>query len=164
MKPGVIYDFGPFQLDTEARRLVREGVPVTLAPKSFELLQMLVENHGRALSRADFLAAVWPDTQVEEGNLSFQVMVLRRALGPQGAAWIETVPKYGYRFTAPVVAHPASDSEVAPGCASERCEPWRWYLMAAALAVVAIALGFFLVNRPGATEGGVRGSSGKLRE
>lgn len=146
-----IYEFGPFQFDTRARRLLRGNTPVTLTPKSFELLQVLVENHGRALSKSELLEALWPDAQVEEGNLPFQVSVLRKALGPEAGAWIETVPRHGYRLSAPIVTHPATDPESAP--ASPVLTPGRKrrrYLVASALVVVAVAAGLFLASRHGA--------------
>lgn len=136
------YEFGPLQLDTRARRLLRENIPVPLTPKSFELLEVLVENHGRALSKAELLDALWPDTQVEEGNLVFQVSVLRKALGSEAGTWIETVPRYGYRLGAPVVTHPAADPEIRPLRRGR-------YLIAPALIAVAFAAGLLLTSRRG---------------
>ena len=65
---------------------------------------MLVRNPGRAFSKPELMTALWPDTFVEEANLSFQISTLRKALGENGAEWIETVPKHGYRFAADVVS------------------------------------------------------------
>ena len=64
------------------------------------LLLILVESQGRALSKAHLMSALWPDTFVEEANLPFQISALRKALGDDGARWIETLPKHGYRFNA----------------------------------------------------------------
>ena len=108
-KPAHIYEFGPFQLDTGAHRLLKEKTPVSLQPKSFDLLQVLIENQGRAMSKSELLEALWPVTHVDEGNLTFQVSVLRKALGPDAGSWIETIPRYGYRFSAPVVIHPLAE-------------------------------------------------------
>jgi DNA-binding winged helix-turn-helix (wHTH) protein len=108
--PALIYEFGPFQFDTGAHRLLKENTPVSLTPKSFDLLSILIENRGRAMSKSELLEALWPDSQVEEGNLAFQVSVLRKALGPDVGSWIETVPRYGYRLSAPVVIHPVADA------------------------------------------------------
>ncbi len=97
-----LYEFGSFRLDVDSRLVTRDGEPVALAPKSFELLLLLVRNAGRAFSKRELMAALWPDTFVEEANLSFQVSTLRKALGDGGSRWIETLPKHGYRFSADV--------------------------------------------------------------
>ena len=101
--PTGIFEFGSLRLDVGDRRLFKAGTVVQLAPKNFDLLRILVENNGRALCRAELLNALWPDVQVEEGNLSFQVATLRKALGPEFAGSVETVPRYGYRFNAEVI-------------------------------------------------------------
>src|SRR5882724_11429953 len=112
-----LYEFGSFRLDAAKRLLTRAGESVTLAPKTFDLLLLLAESQGRALTKAELMQALWPDTFVEEANLSFQMSALRKALGEDGTEWIETVPKHGYRFTA-VVTKVASDG--APSDGSER--------------------------------------------
>ena len=96
---GVSYEFGPYCLDTAKRLLIRDGRSVALAPKTFDLLRLLVEGHGRVLTRSELMNSLWSETFVEEANLSFQISALRKALGSDGADWIETVPKYGYRFS-----------------------------------------------------------------
>src|SRR4029453_11050488 len=96
------YEFGDFRLDPLARVLSLRDRPIALAPKSFDLLRLMVERRGRGLERGELMRELWPDTIVEEANLTFQVSTLRKALGEDGAKWIETVPKHGYRFTAPV--------------------------------------------------------------
>ncbi|MFN2598086.1 MAG: winged helix-turn-helix domain-containing tetratricopeptide repeat protein, partial [Pyrinomonadaceae bacterium] len=99
-----LYEFGPFVLDPAERRLLREGRPVPLAPKAFDLLTVLVRHGGHLLGKEELLKLVWPDQFVEEGNLSMNVSTLRKALGDDQAAhrYIETVPKKGYRFAADV--------------------------------------------------------------
>ena len=118
-----LYEFGSFRLDAAKRLLTRAGESVTLAPKTFDLLLLLAESQGRALTKAELMQALWPDTFVEEANLSFQMSALRKALGEEGSEWIETVPKHGYRFTAAVTkvameldapAEPAARSPVVP--------------------------------------------------
>lgn len=96
--------FGPYILDPAARQLFHNGVPVHLAPKSCDLLQLLLLNSGRVLEKEEILAAVWPDVTVEEGNLTQHISLLRKLLGtpPDGGLYIETVPKTGYRFLVPV--------------------------------------------------------------
>ena len=98
------YDFGPYRLDAGERRLLRDGETVPVTPKAFDLLQVLVENRGHLLEKEELLKAVWPDTFVEEANLSVIVSHLRKALSDGGdeQRYIETVPKRGYRFVASV--------------------------------------------------------------
>src|SRR6476469_7864304 len=98
-----VYEFGPFRLETKERRLLRDGRPVPLRGKVLDTLCMLVSRPGRLIERDDLLAAVWPDTVVEENNLAHNINALRKALGD--AKLIETVPGKGYRFIG--VAHPA---------------------------------------------------------
>ncbi|MGZ4810560.1 MAG: winged helix-turn-helix domain-containing protein, partial [Thermoanaerobaculia bacterium] len=99
-KAGHLYEFVPFRLDPAERRLLRNGEPVPLTPKCFDLLVFLVENSGRLLEKRELLAGVWPDQFVEEGNLSFNISELRKALGEgqDGNRYIETVRKIGFRF------------------------------------------------------------------
>lgn len=111
---GGAYEFGPFRLDVGRHVLTHNGQPIPLTPKTFDLLLLLARHQGRAFSRRDLMSALWPDTSVEDGNLSFQVHALRKALGEDGARWIETVPKFGYRFTADV-----REAAAAPGAASQ---------------------------------------------
>ena len=92
------YEFGPYRLDPAKRLLLKDGKSLPLQPKTFDLLLLLVESHGRVLTRGELLRALWSESFVEEANLSFQVSLLRRTLGDQGAECIETVPKHGYRF------------------------------------------------------------------
>ncbi len=98
------YAFGPFRLDSENCVLVRDGTPVPLAPKAAETLLLLVESAGRLVDKDDLIRRVWPDAFVEEGNLNKNIFVLRKVLGEWdgGREYIETVPKRGYRFVAPV--------------------------------------------------------------
>ena len=76
-----VYEFGPFRLDTSEGLLLRDGTPVPLMPKSFDMLRVLVENRGRLLQKDELMRLVWPDSFVEEGNLSHHVFSLRKALG-----------------------------------------------------------------------------------
>ena len=109
------YAFGPFRLDSEKRVLVRDGAPVSLAPKLAETLLLLVQNAGRLVDKDDLMKQVWPDAFVEEGNLNKNIFVLRKLLGEWdgGREYIETVPKRGYRFVAPVneVTHAEGDAQ-----------------------------------------------------
>jgi TolB-like protein/tetratricopeptide (TPR) repeat protein len=110
-----VYAFGPFVLDVADGSLKRGSTPIPLTPKQFDLLIALVESAGRLVEKDVLLRAVWPDVAVEEGNLTKGVFGLRQALGEDGGSpYIETVPRRGYRFVAPVIrlASPPS-SEVS---------------------------------------------------
>ena len=97
-----LYAFGPCRLHVDRRVLTRQNKRIPLAPKTFELLLLLVRSPGRAFSKQELMTALWPDTFVEEANLSFQISTLRKALGDGASEWIETIPKHGYRFGAEV--------------------------------------------------------------
>src|SRR5882672_8497672 len=98
------YEFGRFRLKSDERVLLRGEEFVPLTPKAFDILLTLVENDGRIVRKDDLMKKVWPDTFVEEGNLTQNVSLLRKALGESatGPQFIETVPRRGYRFVAPV--------------------------------------------------------------
>jgi DNA-binding winged helix-turn-helix (wHTH) protein/pimeloyl-ACP methyl ester carboxylesterase len=100
------YRFGPFHLDVRERRLSLGGEVIPLRLKVFDTLLVLVENAGRLVTKQELLDRVWPETTVEENNLNHNVSVLRKALGEKvtGQQYIETVPRVGYRFAAPVDA------------------------------------------------------------
>ena len=74
------FQFGPFLLDSRERQLSREGEPIRLTPKAFDVLLVLVSRAGHLVTKEELLKEVWPDTFVEEGNLSYTVSLLRRAL------------------------------------------------------------------------------------
>ncbi len=95
-----IYEFGSYRLDPAERRLLFEGQPVQLPPKAFEMLVVLVENNGSLVEKDTLMQKIWADSFVEEGNLKLCVHTLRKSLTQ--ANFIETVPKKGYRFNAPV--------------------------------------------------------------
>jgi TolB-like protein/DNA-binding winged helix-turn-helix (wHTH) protein len=99
-----LYEFGPFVLDRGERLVWHGGVRMDLPPRAFDTLLVLVENSGRLLEKDALMQTVWRDTVVEENNLSQVVYLLRKALrdGEDGARYIETVPKRGYRFVAEV--------------------------------------------------------------
>ena len=102
------YQFGPFRLDTGDRLLFKSGELVPLPPKAMGTLLALVANHGRVVEKDELLKTVWPDTFVEEGGLARNISMLRKALGDAGedAAYIETIPKRGYRFVGDIAAPP----------------------------------------------------------
>lgn len=99
-----IYEFGSFRIDTAARLLFCEGALVPLTPKAFDILLVLVEQRGRLVEKSELMDAVWPDTFVEESNLTQNIFTLRKVLGKRDGKhlFIETVAKRGYRFIAHV--------------------------------------------------------------
>ena len=101
-----IYSFGPFVLVPQERQLLQAGAPVSLTAKAFDLLVVLVRNHGRLVGKDTLLEEVWPGVIVEEVNLTVNVSAVRKALGANESAcdWIETVPRHGYRFRGEVKA------------------------------------------------------------
>lgn len=102
--PTRFYEFGPFRLDPALPLLLRDGDPVPIPPKALETLVALVERGGEVVRREELIEAVWPDTVVEENNLSVNVSMLRKTLSEadDGGKYIETVARRGYRFTASV--------------------------------------------------------------
>jgi DNA-binding winged helix-turn-helix (wHTH) protein/Tol biopolymer transport system component len=106
------YQFGPFRLDQSEQVLMRDGRPVRLSPKVFDLLWILVENHGHLVAKERLTAELWPDTFVDDNSLNRCVSVLRKALGhgPDHQAYIQTVPKRGYRFVGDVIEPPVIDA------------------------------------------------------
>ena len=125
-----IYEFGDFQLDADKRVLLRrDGWPVPLKPKIFETLLYLIEHNGTVLEKDELMRAVWPDTVVEENNLSQNISQLRRALGetPDQHRYIVTVPGRGFRFVAAVSTHTDDDARgaadgISPSHAAKRSE------------------------------------------
>jgi DNA-binding winged helix-turn-helix (wHTH) protein/TolB-like protein/Flp pilus assembly protein TadD len=116
------YEFANFRIDTAKRLLLREGKVVPLTPKAFDTLIALVENSGRVMEKDDLMKRLWPDTIVEEANLTQSISVLRKALGesPNEHKFIVTVPGRGYKFAADVKESgtkssvPEKDSQSAP--------------------------------------------------
>ena len=100
----VLYEFDNFRLNPGDHSLLCAGQPVSLTPKSFEILVTLVERNGLLVTKDELMKKIWPDSFVEEANLTVNVSALRKALGdtPEHQNYIETVPKLGYRFIAPV--------------------------------------------------------------
>ncbi|HEU5293392.1 MAG TPA: winged helix-turn-helix domain-containing protein [Burkholderiaceae bacterium] len=107
--------FGRFELQPEQRRLLRDGVPLPIGARAFDVLLALAERRDRLVTKSELLELVWPDVVVEENNLQVQISSLRKLLGPEAIA---TVPGRGYRFVArlrdlpAVPPHPAEPSGV----------------------------------------------------
>jgi DNA-binding winged helix-turn-helix (wHTH) protein/TolB-like protein len=112
LKTGSFFQFGEFRLEPAEHLLARNQRAIPLAPRAFDLLVFLVQNNGRLVTKDQIMQAVWPGSFVEEANLTVTISTLRKALGDKesGSQHIETIPKRGYRFVAPV-------TEVDPGTA-----------------------------------------------
>jgi len=149
----LIYQFGPFGLDTSAKILTQNGQPVHLARKAAEILCLLADRSPQVATKEEIMAAVWPDRVVDEANLAQNIAVVRKALGAQRGdpAWIETFPGRGYRLLGPVtqvisdhVDHPAGDSSVLSP--PSRRSVWPAVVLAS-VAILSVAV--FVFRRTG---------------
>jgi len=156
-----LYEFGPFRVDPEKEILQRAGEPIPLTPKTFQILLVLVRHSNEVVTKEDLMKTVWPDTFVEEANLSRNIFMLRKALGerPQDHRYVVTVPGRGYRLAENVHLVPDELSIVAASHSTvqvqvEETRPWGWILMAVILllAVTAGAFRFFSHRAPALTE------------
>jgi TolB-like protein/DNA-binding winged helix-turn-helix (wHTH) protein/Flp pilus assembly protein TadD len=108
-----LYAFGDFRVDPQNRVLMRGEEPVALTPKGFDVLLVLVRSGGRIVSKEELMQAVWPDSFVEESNLTQTVFMLRKALGETAKQkYILTVQGRGYRFGPEVSTVQPSNSEL----------------------------------------------------
>ena len=135
------YRFGPFEVIPGDRRLLRDAQPIAATPKVFETLLVLLRAEGRVVLKEDLMAAVWPDTFVDENSLNRNISVLRKLLG-DGERFIETVPKVGYRL---IVAPSAPD--VRPTAAPPKKRSRILIYAAAGATAVAIAVAITLPRR-----------------
>jgi len=122
--------FDGFKVMTEMRLLIAGGAPVPLTPKAFDTLVILIENRHRVVTKDELLRSVWPEVEVEEGNLTQQIFLLRKALAEtaQQPRYIVTIPGHGYRFTALVSAisnDPAATAMSSNGAVSPPVAPRR---------------------------------------
>ena len=159
-----MHEFDGYRLDTARRQLLTSnGLPVPLMPKALETLVYLVEHAGQTVSKDDLLRAVWPDTVVEENNLTQNISALRKALGEKAGEhrFIVTVPGRGYRFVAAVQAEARkSESEgalVVPdtqpiGTTQSSVYRRRWITYTAAGIALAAAIGMWLATDRNATD------------
>ena len=99
------YEFGPFCIDAKLGILLHGTEPTGVGQRAVALLRLLVERAGQPVAKEDLIAAAWPGLAIEDSNLTVQMTALRKALGKaDGAAWIETLPRRGYRYVGPPVA------------------------------------------------------------
>ncbi len=113
---GGLYTFGPYRVDTERRLVSRNGQHIPFSSKDFDLLLVLLEQPGKILVKEELMQRLWPDTAVEEGNLTRHISTLRKTLGesPGQHEYIVTVPGRGYRFVA-AVKEPSGQTFPSPG-------------------------------------------------
>lgn len=168
-----LLEFGPFRMDLEERLLMRDQETITLSPKAFETLLVLVQHSQRVVLKDDLMKTLWPDTFVEESNLSQHIFQLRKALGDKAhdPEYIVTVPGRGYRFAQKVEGRIEPDgdlivsSETIRRVTVEETEstqdnvaaafffrvrqrPWNWILgVTTVVALVAVAGGLVVRNR-----------------
>jgi len=176
-----LLEFGPFRMDLEERVLMRDQETITLSPKAFETLLVLVQHSQRVVLKDDLMKTLWPDTFVEESNLSQHIFLLRKALGDRAhdPEYIVTVPGRGYRFARKVteltepdgdlIVHSRSvqrvtveetestlDSAVAASFPRLRQRPWNWIVgsttVGALLTLAAVGTFFYKRNVHALTE------------
>jgi DNA-binding winged helix-turn-helix (wHTH) protein len=140
-----VYEFDVFRVDAEREMLLRGGDPVPLPPKAFQVLLVLIRNSQEVVTKDDLMKEVWPDTFVEEANLSRNIFLLRKALGesPQDHRYVLTVPGRGYRFAERVRLVPDREASIVAATQSKiRLEVkethHRWWVAVAALLVLAV--------------------------
>jgi DNA-binding winged helix-turn-helix (wHTH) protein len=110
------YEFDSFTVDVQRRLLLHDGMPVSLMPKAFETLLVLIRGGGRIMSKAEMMSLIWPDSYVEESNLAQNIFLLRRAFGEgkHEHRYIVTIPGAGYRFVPRVRRADAKPSRTVP--------------------------------------------------
>ncbi len=165
----VLYEFGPFRVDPEKQVLLRDNQPVSVTPKTFETLLVLVRHSREVVTKDYLMKELWPDSFVEEANLSQNIFMLRKALGdsPEARRYIVTLPGKGYRFTAEVrtvtehdnvviasrsrseivlekVDRETADAPVESAAAEKRFGRKRGLALAAAVALLVVGAVFFL--------------------
>src|SRR5260370_11313386 len=128
----MVYEFGPFRYDADQKLLFRQDELVPLAPKAVDTLEVLLNRRGRVVDKTELMKLVWPDTVVEEVGLARNVSLLRKALGDETetVAYIETIPKRGYRFIAEVRVIATGGGQPAPR--THR----RWWIAAATVVAI----------------------------
>lgn len=126
----LVFEFGDFTLSPKERLLLHAGEPVVLTAKAFDILVALVRRSGHLVSKDELLREVWPDTFVQEVNLTVNISALRKALrrGRTDNDLIRTVSAHGYRFVAPVIAREATVTHQIRRVTTENTDAYRAYL------------------------------------
>jgi TolB-like protein/DNA-binding winged helix-turn-helix (wHTH) protein/Flp pilus assembly protein TadD len=145
--PLLTYEFADFRVDCANKRLMRGPDVIPITPKVFDTLLLLLENAPRLVEKDVFLQRLWPKTVVEESALAENISRLRRALGENdGQRFIETQPKRGYRFIAPVVRGDSAASAPAPAPVSPMPRRRPWIAIAAIAVLASATTGYFLLR------------------
>src|ERR1700727_3740687 len=152
-----LYQFGPFRVDADKELLLRDEKTVPLAPKAFQILLVLMQHGKQVVTKDDLMKTVWPDTFVEEANLSRNISMLRKALGEtaQDHRYIVTVPGRGYRLVENVHLIPdqevnivaATHSIVHVDVKESRPWPWRWLTVGVVILLVSLVVGLGMWRR-----------------
>lgn len=161
-----LFRFGVFELDTKARQLSKNGIRVRLSQQPLQVLSVLVERPGQVVSRKDLHKLLWPsDIFVDfDHGLNKSIQKLRDALGdsPESPRYIETIPRMGYRFIAPVTEapkdRPSAEAEVRvipeltanPSVRRDPKRKWRWFALGSCAAIVALAGWLAVLRHSGA--------------
>jgi len=156
-----LYEFGPFRLDPAKRVLLRGEEPISLTPKAFDTLLLLVQNRDRVMPKEELMNRIWPESFVEEANLSQTIFMLRKTLGETAPEqrYIATVRGSGYRFDEPVRETPDAplvvaglEREPAAFDSTVQAQSSRFRYIAALTVLlivgVLVAGGFYLRSRP----------------
>ena len=149
------YRFGPYLLDPEKQRLLRNDIEIPLTPRRYQVLLVLIENAGQLVTKERLLNQIWGDTTIEESNLTQHVHNLRRLIekDPHHPVFIRTIPGHGYKFAGsvlvtssdepleeevapPLAAHPPSLPETRTFPRSYQADPWRKILVVLLLALL----------------------------
>lgn len=140
--------FGDFEIDRGRRQLSKNGQPITLTAKAFDLLLFLVENSGRVVSKDEILNSIWKDQFVEESNLSVQVSTIRKVLGDSASepSFLATIPGKGYQFVGEI-----SEPVEAPDAPSEAVglvRSWspRSLVIVTVIAIAALTAAIFFLG------------------
>src|ERR1700733_1044275 len=149
------YEFGPFRVDPEKETVLRAGEAIPLQPKTLQILLVLIRHPQKLVTKDDLMKAVWPDTFVEEANLSRNIFLLRKALGdrPQDHQYILTVPGRGYRFAEDVRSVRHEEVSVIAGQHSKtevrirETKPWAWIAVTVVLALTIACATWLLLHR-----------------
>jgi eukaryotic-like serine/threonine-protein kinase len=150
-----LYEFGPFRVDPARETVLKEGVSVPLTPKTFQILLVLVRHGKEIVTKDDLMKTVWPDTFVEEANLSRNIFMLRKALGEtaQDHRYIVTVPGRGYRLAEHVHLVPGQEFAIAAASHTtvqidvRETKPWKWIALAAVILLIVAGGLWRLVSR-----------------
>lgn len=158
-RPEPKFRFGEYELDCARRTLTRDGEPLTLNSKAFELLKVLVEGNGEIVTKDELLERVWPDQFVEENNLTVQISALRKLFGERKGEhnFIATIPGKGYKFVAELIPNEEIDvterlteRKVAEPTAKQR-RNWPVLAFFGICVVFAIGIGVWMFVRTAAT-------------